>query len=463
MSQGAARPWGHQGSVDGDDTGGPTPPPSADFLSTIYAAGRADNPAVDNTMVGSYFSAFFDFDDNGLTIDQVPATSGVDSNAHPGITVRRHFSAFPTPGLVASWEMHTDLFPLGLRGAFERWVYIDSFNNRTIFATEHTETQETQLSVPGYSPARIASVIWSDRKLSMVNERGGGDASNTSWNSDGGSFRRCLLPDSGGPYYYMANQFAMQGTPGNAAQDGSSVALAALTGPATDFGDNLEIASIRGYQDAQNYGSGQVAGHIDVWARGPALGGALTRSASFWADRFSVPGAVLAGLDVDPVGGVKVYAHDSANASRFVMACENDDNGANAKTFITLATGLSGSFPLIQLNSHNAAGASLTDGPENFSIYHQPSTGTAGRMTMGNFGLTAGADFVFVVGAVEAFRLQQADKRLKFAATSFTANGAQAVTIGSTGPAAIATPGAPSKWFTFRDSAGVLTYIPAWQ
>jgi hypothetical protein len=295
------------------------------------------------------------------------------------------------------------------------------------------------------------------------------------WKSDGGHFRKMLLP-SATPHTYFGEQWAMGAYPGAAAADGSAVALQ-VVGPASGFGDNLEIGSVRIFQDSQNYGSAQVVGHGELWARGPALGGIPVSALSWYADHVAVPGyasvtgkvtaleSVLAGLTTDPIGGVKLYAHDSRNAPAFVVAIENDNDNAAAQTYVSFATGLLGAFPLFQLNSHNHSGGGVFGGPEKFVLFHQPSSGTAAGFYIANGGNTAGADIIFTTGAgnTEVLRMQQADQRVKFAAGSFTANGAQAIAIGSTGPGAIVTPGAPAKWFTFRDSAGVLTYVPGWQ
>jgi hypothetical protein len=55
-----------------------------------------------------------------------------------------------------------------------------------------------------------------------------------------------------------------------------------------------------------------------------------------------------------------------------------------------------------------------------------------------------------------------ADGQLQFAAASFAANGAGTVTISNLRPGGAAT-ATITRWLTFKDEAGVDSYIPVWQ
>jgi hypothetical protein len=62
---------------------------------------------------------------------------------------------------------------------------------------------------------------------------------------------------------------------------------------------------------------------------------------------------------------------------------------------------------------------------------------------------------------VEGFRVRS-DQQLQFQAASFAANGAGTVTITNVRPAGAAT-ATITRWLSFRDEAGVDSYIPVWQ
>lgn len=94
------------------------------------------------------------------------------------------------------------------------------------------------------------------------------------------------------------------------------------------------------------------------------------------------------------------------------------------------------------------------------------STGNS-RLTKANGTLfidtSTANDQVYRTTNVERLRILAAGG-LKLAATNFAANGAVGpIVIGSTGPTGLVTPGAPAKWLTFQDSAGVASFIPVWQ
>lgn len=78
----------------------------------------------------------------------------------------------------------------------------------------------------------------------------------------------------------------------------------------------------------------------------------------------------------------------------------------------------------------------------------------AGLMKLGT---SVATDLVFGTNNAEALRIDNATNRLKFTASSITANGAGAVTApGAIGPAPIAV----QEWLTVKNAAGTTRYIP---
>src|ERR1041385_2334550 len=156
---------------------------------------------------------------------------------------------------------------------------------------------------PGYSPAIGATTLtyWFRELLNAV---GGGNVTRVEWNSDGGHFRKMLLPN-GSAHTYFAEQWAMNGQSGGAAAGGSAIALQ-ITGPAGGFGDNLELCSLRGYQDSQNYGSAQATGHWELWCSGPALASGPTMALKVTPGQTTVPVNLTVGQNEAVVGDLVV-------------------------------------------------------------------------------------------------------------------------------------------------------------
>ena len=368
MPAGMTRPFGHQGLVDGDESGGVTPPPTPGFLSTIYAAGLADDPAVDNLMTGPLQRFFVNlgstpppfppnaqpfFPESALFVGEFPGDSGVGADSKPLWRMQRHFTTFPSDGEQIWFETQYDLFGSGINsitgGDRQLHWLIDQFDNRLAFAGERFHLSRPGLFAPGYTPLYLDNSPVTYVSWEMMDALGSGNTNVWTFNSDGAQFRRVFIPNaigggggSPGPWNYIANGMAMWSRNGGEPLVGSRLYYDAVT--AQTFGDiddslgQLMVAHAV-VLDAKNLGSGQAAGHGEIWARS-TLGGALTLAGEFFDVGFVFPkGFVSSDDDVfngttDTFNSTVVFAGGlQANVTAFLNAGANVTGGIATDSF----------------------------------------------------------------------------------------------------------------------------------
>lgn len=334
MPSGLSRPYGHQGLVD-DGTEGSTPPSTPDFLSTIYAAGLADDPAVDNLMTGPLQRFFINlgstpppfppnaqpfFPEAALFVGEDPADTGVGSDSKPLWRMQRHFSTFPSLGDQIYHETKYDLFPGGVNAIYggdrNLHVLIDQFDNRLTFAID-----SWQLTRPGLAPANISPTYLdgspvSFRTWALMDAVGGGNTNDWHISSDGNMFRRGLIPNVAaggggppGPWALVADNISMWSRNGGEPLVGSELYYDVLDAQTFGIDDPLVdqhvILASSVVLDAKNLGSGQAAGHAN-WRVRSTLGGPIVLVGQAFDNGFVFPvgfgsssdGAITGNLDV---------------------------------------------------------------------------------------------------------------------------------------------------------------------
>lgn len=119
----------------------------------------------------------------------------------------------------------------------------------------------------------------------------------------------------------------------------------------------------------------------------------------------------------------------------------------SGSTAITTSTGFN-VFD-IEAQTYTAASAVAITNAATFTIKGAPIAGGSASIT--------NAYSLWIQGGVTRF-----DGGLVFTGAT-VANGAQALAIGSTGPAGIGTPATAHAFFTFKDAGGVTSFMPYWQ
>lgn len=237
------------------------------YLSEIYAQGLADDPVADNTLVGTYFSTYFDQATDaaavGVSVIETFTSDGSDFDRHPALFLERKFSTVTIPGLVALYSQRYTGSGAKVQGGVQMRARLVDDDGAATFWTQSL-SMSTPVIAQWYSPAlagdRVGQVNWD-----IVNITGG--TTPIYFNADGVHYRTALLPSGGAPYRNKVQQIAMLGYAGsfNAPADGSAVSYT-VTGPAVSAGDGPEIATWDVVMDAQNLGSAQIEGHHEFWA-----------------------------------------------------------------------------------------------------------------------------------------------------------------------------------------------------
>ena len=316
MPAGNTRPFGHQGLVDDDSSSGGTPS-TPDFLSTIFAAGLADDPSVDNLMTGPLQQFFVNlgatpppfpptneafFPESALFVGETPADTGVGADSKPLWRLQRHFSTFPSVGDSVWFETQYDLFAGGVNtisgGDRNQHVVIDQFDNRLTFGIDTWQITRPGLNAPGYTPTYLDNAPVSYHEIILYDALGSGNTNDWQFNSDGSQFRRVLIPNvtgggggPAGPWSYVADAMSMWSRNGGEPLIGSRLYYDAITvqtfGAVADDMGQMIVAEAA-VLDAKNLGSGQAAGHGERWARS-TLGGPLTLVAQLFDDGYVFP------------------------------------------------------------------------------------------------------------------------------------------------------------------------------
>ena len=181
-----------------------------------------------------------------------------------------------------------------------------------------------------------------------------------------------------------------------------------------------------------------------------------TVSAAFIAPMFS------GGPTTDPLGGLNAGGFFSnTNATRY-LSIANESGGVDAESGVLFLCGSwnasAGATPQITLNSPAATGTTLTAGPQNFYILHNPKVSAPFDIANAQGNIRFGGSPSGGVLA-EVMEIDNTSSLVKFGSPSFKANGTQTVTIGSTGPASL-TSLTPSKWLTIEDNTGAKFAFP---
>lgn len=319
MSQGGTRPYGHQGLVDGGEEGSPTPPTSS-FLSTIYAAGLADDPSVDNLMTGPLQAFFVNlgatpppfpgdvpywdpfFPESALFVGETPADSGVGADSKPLWRMRRWFSTFPSVGDQIHFETRYDLFGSGVNsitgGDRNLHILVDQFGNRLAFGYDEWQLTRPGLNAPGYTPIYLDGSPITYHQWQLMDALGGGNSNNWHFDSDGNQFRRVFIPNvvgggggPAGPWSYVADAMSMWSRNGGEPLVGSRLyydTITVQTFSGIDDSDTHLIVGQAAVLDAKNLASGLAAGHGETYVRS-TLGGLWTLVASFYDDGYIFP------------------------------------------------------------------------------------------------------------------------------------------------------------------------------
>ncbi len=270
-AQGASGTQGAQGSSGAQGAQGAQGTPGS-FLAPIYAAGFADNPPVDNTMVGTYYSMYVDLATagQGIYIFQNTPSTGTDFESNFAVRLQRDFT---TPGIVGVLGEFLQRYSGGSGendhgGSEFRFALLNDGNAKNTYARLQTETSVVTAGTEGYyipplSGAFTGNGVVSVMRWFLQNRRGSGAESQVYFNSDGVMWRQCMLVPLEGPNTLIGDTLSMNAIAGSEPEVGSGVRHQ-VTGPATDPGNGTAFAAWDAILTDSNFGSAQAAGRFDI-------------------------------------------------------------------------------------------------------------------------------------------------------------------------------------------------------
>jgi hypothetical protein len=333
------------------------------FFSTIYAAGVADVPSVDNLMTGTLQQFFINlgatpppfpptnplfFPEAALTVGENPADSGVGADSKPLWRMRRWFSTFPSVGDQIHHETRYDLFGSGINaitgGDRSLHVLVDQFENRLTFEMDVSQLVRPGLFAPNIAPIYLDSAPVSYKTFVLLDALGSGNTNDWHLTSDGNLFRRALIPNVIGPGGGPAGPWSLIGTESsiwarNAGEPlvGSTLfydLVSVQTFGVDDPTDQHTIVAQAAVLDAKNLGSGQAAGHGQTWIRS-TLGGTLTLVASWFDDLVDIPVELITHNGAVFIGGATVDGTTSTTGTVNVGGDLNVGSGAAHLTTVS--------------------------------------------------------------------------------------------------------------------------------